>query len=157
MRRMRGGGLQSTVRGLLCADRHVRTNRTDGPVELTLVSYGKSSYMFFSFRLFVALSFRAKTRNPGSVSIPWIPAFAEMTRRVCTDFRHSVPRIELETGNWVFEFTLIATLSFLYLKRVNFRFSCHPEQYDGSHYCPSIPGIKYYIIALQMFIKPFLI
>ena len=61
---------------------------------------------------------------------------------------------ELGTGNWelgagfqVLDGTLIATLlaiSFLYLKRVNFRLSCHPEQYEGSHYCPSVPGIILY-------------
>ena len=34
---------------------------------------GQSVYMFFSFRLFAALSFRAKTRNPGSVSIRACP------------------------------------------------------------------------------------
>ena len=54
---------------------------------------------------------------------------------------------ELGTGNRVLDGTLIATLlaiSFLYLKRVNFRLSCHPEQYEGSHYCPSVPGIILY-------------
>ena len=52
-------------------------------------------------------------------------------------------------GIWdmAFKFTLITTsLSrcFLYLKRVNFRFSCYPEQSEGSRYCPSVPGIILY-------------
>ena len=63
---------------------------------------------------------------------------------------------ELGTGNW-----FLSLLSypphyqdFLYLKRVNFRLSCHPDdlpkqlyrkrQCEGSHYCSSVPGIKYY-------------
>ena len=41
---------------------------------------------------------------------------------------------------------------FLYLKRVKFRLSCHPEQSGGSHYCPSVSGIIS-IIALQVFYK----
>ena len=64
---------------------------------------------------------------------------------------------ELITGNWVFKLTLISTLlsrCFFYLKQVNFRFSCYPDdlpkqlyrkrQCQGSHYCSSVPGIKYY-------------
>ena len=63
---------------------------------------------------------------------------------------------ELGTGNWAFKLTLISTSlsKFLYLKRVNFKLSCHPDdlpeqvyrkrQCEGSHYCSSVPGIKYY-------------
>ena len=62
-------------------------------------------------------------------------------------------------GIWdmAFKFTLITTSllrCFLYLKRVNFRLSCHPDdlpkqlyrkrQCEGSHDCSSVPGIKYY-------------
>ena len=69
---------------------------------------------------------------------------------------------KLETGNWKLETGCLSLLSypphyqdFLYLKRVNFRLSCHPEQSEGSHYCSSVPRIKYCIIALQMVVKLF--
>ena len=62
-----------------------------------LVPKGISAYMFFYFRLFAGLSFRAETRNPGSVSIPWIPSsrilgdkFSGNEQRVCTDYRRGV-------------------------------------------------------------------
>ena len=57
----------------------------------------------------------------------------------------------LITGNWELGtgFTLIATLlaiSFLYLKRVNFRLSCHPDGTPGP--CAGSGNTKDRIIAL---------
>ncbi len=63
---------------------------------------------------------------------------------------------ELGAGSWelALKFTLITTsLSrcFLYLKRVDFRFSCHLG--EGFLYYPSVFGRNYCIIALQEFYK----